>query len=90
MEYKDKKNKHKRKIYFKTIINMSINTDKQTNDLENILEAIDQDNKRKDNVSENKEKSSIDNLDELIVESNVMGSLLLVMAATKVNNLYAT
>ena len=90
MEYKDKKNKHKRKIYFKTIINMSINTDKQTNDLENILEAIDQDNKRKDNVSENKEKSSIDNLDELIVESNVMGSLPLVMAATKVNNLYAT
>ena len=27
-------------------------TDKQTNDLENILDAIDQDNKREDNVSE--------------------------------------
>ena len=31
---------------------MSTITDKQTNDLENILDAIDQDNKREDNVSE--------------------------------------
>ena len=69
---------------------MSINTDKKTNDLKNILEAIDQDNKREDNLSENKEKSSIDDLDGLSVESSVKRSLPLVMAATKVNNLYAT
>ena len=66
---------------------MSINTDKKTNDLKNILEAIDQGNKREDNVSENKEKLSIDDSDEISVESSVMGSLPLVMAATKVNDL---
>ena len=32
---------------------MSTNTDKQTNDLDNILETIDQENKREDNVSGN-------------------------------------
>ena len=50
---KTKKNiKHKRKTIFKSIKNMSTITDKQTNNLENILDAIDQDNKREDNVSE--------------------------------------
>ena len=48
-----KNNKHERKINFKIIINMSTNTDKQTNDLDNILETIDQDSKREDNVSGN-------------------------------------
>ena len=66
---------------------MSINTDKKTNDLKNILEAIDQGNKREDNVSENKEKLSIDDSDEISVESSVMGSLPLVMATTMVNDL---
>ena len=66
---------------------MSTITDKQTNNLKNILDAIDQDIKRENNVSENKDKSSIDNLDELSVESSVMGSLSLVMATTKVNDL---
>ena len=55
--------------------------------MENILEAIDQDNKREDNLSENKEKSSIDDLDGLSVKSSVKGSSPLVMAATKVNDL---
>ena len=66
---------------------MSTITDKQTNDLENILDMIDQDNNREDNVSENKGKPSIDVVDDLSVESNVMGSLALVMAVTKVNDL---
>ena len=66
---------------------MSTITDKQTNDLENILDAIDQDNKREDNVSENKGKPIIDDVDDLSVESSVMGSLPLVMAATKVNDI---
>ena len=55
--------------------------------MENILEAIDQGNKREDNLSENKEKSSIDDLDGLSVKSSVKGSSPLVMAATKVNDL---
>ena len=66
---------------------MSTITDKQTNDLENILDMIDQDNKREDNVSENKGKPSIDVLDDLTIESSVMGSLPLAMAVTKVNDL---
>ena len=66
---------------------MSTITDKQTNDLENILDAIDQDNKREDNVNENKGKPSIDVLDDLTIESSVMGSLPLAMAVTKVNDL---
>ena len=87
---KTKKNvKHRRKIIFKLKINMSTITDKQTNDLENILDIIDQDNKREDNVSENKGKPSIDVVDDLSVESNVMGSLALIMAVTKVNDLYS-
>ena len=66
---------------------MSTITDKQTNDLENILDAIDQDNKREDNVSENKGKPIIDDVDDLSVESSVMGSLPLVMTVTKVIDL---
>ena len=66
---------------------MSTITDKQTNNLENILDAIDQDNKRKDNVSENKRKPSINDVNELSVESSVIGSLPLAMAVTKVNDL---
>ena len=66
---------------------MSTITDKQTNNLENILDAIDQDNKRKDNVSENKGKPSIDDVNELSVESSVIGSLPLAMVVTKVNDL---
>ena len=66
---------------------MSTITDKQTNDLENIVDAIDQDNKREDNVSHNKGKPSIDVSDDLTIESGVMGSLPLTMAVTKVNDL---
>ena len=66
---------------------MSTITDKQTNDLENIVDAIDQDNKREDNVSENKGKLSIDVSDDLAIDSSVMGSLPLTMAVTKVNDL---
>ena len=64
---------------------MSTITDKQTNDLENIVDAIDQDNKREDNVSDNKGKPSIDVSDDLTIESSVMGSLPLTMAVTKAN-----
>ena len=85
---KTKKNiKHKRKKIFKSVKNMSTITDKQTNDLENIVDAIDQDNKREDNVSHNKGKPSIDVSDDLTIESGVMGSLPLTMAVTKVNDL---
>ena len=66
---------------------MSTITDKQTNDLVNIVDAIDQDNKRKDNVSENKGKTSIDVSDDLTIDSSVMGSLLFAMVVTKVNDL---
>ena len=64
---------------------MSTFTDKQTNDLVNIVDAIEKDNLRKDNVSDNTGKTRIDVSDDMTIDSSVMGSLS--MAVTKVNDL---
>ena len=64
---------------------MSIFTDEQTNDLVNIVDAIEKDNLRKDNVSDNTGKTRIDVSDDMTIDSSVMGSLS--MAVTKVNDL---
>ena len=64
---------------------MSIFTDEQTNDLVNIVDAIEKDNLRKDNESDNTGKTRIDVSDDMTIDSSVMGSLS--MAVTKVNDL---
>ena len=64
---------------------MSIFTDEQKNDLLNIVDAIEKDNLRKDNVSDNTGKTRIDVSDDMTIDSSVMGSLS--MAVTKVNDL---
>ena len=64
---------------------MSTFTDEQTNDLVNIVDAIEKDNLRKDNVSDTTGKTRIDVSDDLTIDSSVMGSLS--MAVTKVNDL---
>lgn len=64
---------------------MSTFTDEQTNDLVNIVDAIEKDNLRKDNVSDNTGKTRIDVSDDMTIDSSVMGSLS--MAVTKVNDL---
>lgn len=64
---------------------MSIFTDEQTNDLVNIVDAIEKDNLRKDNEKDNTGKTRIDVSDDMTIDSSVMGSLS--MAVTKVNDL---
>ena len=64
---------------------MSIFTDEQTNDLVDIVDAIEKDNLRKDNEKDNTGKTRIDVSDDMTIDSSVMGSLS--MAVTKVNDL---
>ena len=55
------------------ITNMGLNSNEH--DLENIKDAIDQDNKKIINVSDNVERISVHDLDESSSESSIMGSL---------------